>query len=68
MKNVLDVVEKIGSIVRSFNTNWKKGMDEINAEVMRTFSNFKQGTSILQVIKQELNSQSLFSQLRTVLS
>lgn len=43
------VVEKIAVIVRGFNANWKKAMDEINAEVLRTFNNFKQGTNILQV-------------------
>ena len=41
--------EKIGTIIRGFNTNWKKAMDDINSEVMRTFNNFKQGTNILQV-------------------
>ncbi|OWA52690.1 Vacuolar protein sorting-associated protein 52-like protein [Hypsibius exemplaris] len=40
--------KKIGSIIRGFNANWKKAMDDINAEVMRTFNNFKQGTNILQ--------------------
>ncbi|XP_055356610.1 vacuolar protein sorting-associated protein 52 homolog [Paramacrobiotus metropolitanus] len=40
--------KKIAGIVRGFNNNWKKAMDDINAEVLRTFNNFKQGTNILQ--------------------
>uniref|UniRef100_A0A914WYF7 Vacuolar protein sorting-associated protein 52 homolog n=2 Tax=Plectus sambesii TaxID=2011161 RepID=A0A914WYF7_9BILA len=40
--------EKVPNLVRSFSADWKKSIDQINQEVMRSFSNFKNGTNILQ--------------------
>jgi hypothetical protein len=35
--------------VRGFNNDWKRALEMINGEVMRAFTNFKNGTQILQV-------------------
>ena len=40
---------KITHIVRQFNADWKKAIEFLNQDVMRQFSNFKNGTHILQV-------------------
>ncbi|XP_054716270.1 vacuolar protein sorting-associated protein 52 homolog [Uloborus diversus] len=45
---------KVNSIVKSFNSGWKKAMDEINADIMTTFTNFKNGTNILQTALTQL--------------
>lgn len=39
---------KIPQLIRSFTNDWKKSLELINQEIMRTFSNFKNGQSILQ--------------------
>lgn len=36
-------------MVRGFNSDWKKSLESINNEVMKAFTNFKNGTAILQV-------------------
>lgn len=41
--------EHIHQIVKGFSNDWKKALDLINQDVMRTFTNFKNGTAILQV-------------------
>lgn len=41
--------EKVTGIVRSFSANWKKSIDAINKEILQSFTNFKNGTNILQV-------------------
>lgn len=46
--------EKILSLVRAFNTHWKKAVEEMNSEIMTSFSNFKNGTNILQVALTQL--------------
>ncbi|MFH4978802.1 hypothetical protein AB6A40_005511 [Gnathostoma spinigerum] len=40
--------EKVTGIVRSFSVEWKRSIDAINSEVVRSFTNFKNGTNILQ--------------------
>ncbi|XP_014674937.1 PREDICTED: vacuolar protein sorting-associated protein 52 homolog isoform X2 [Priapulus caudatus] len=40
--------KKVTMIVRSFNSDWKKAIDDLNQQVMTSFTNFKNGTSILQ--------------------
>ncbi|XP_065830309.1 vacuolar protein sorting-associated protein 52 homolog [Oscarella lobularis] len=35
-------------LVRGFSADWKRGIESIDQEVMRSFSNFKNGTAILQ--------------------
>jgi len=40
--------DKIEHIVRGFAADWKRAIESINQEVMRCFSNFRTGTSILQ--------------------
>ena len=36
-------------IVKGFSNDWKKPLDLFNQHIMRTFTNFKNGTAILQV-------------------
>ena len=40
---------RVGQIVRGFATDWKRGIEGINHDIMRSFSNLKNGTAILQV-------------------
>lgn len=39
---------RVERLVRGFATSWKKAIDQISGEVMRSFDNFKNGTQILQ--------------------
>ncbi|KAL5011476.1 hypothetical protein ScPMuIL_010027 [Solemya velum] len=39
---------RVQQIVRGFNNDWKKALEVINQDVMRAFTNFKNGTQILQ--------------------
>ncbi|XP_056012755.1 vacuolar protein sorting-associated protein 52 homolog isoform X3 [Ostrea edulis] len=39
---------RVQSIVRGFNSDWKRALELINGDVMRAFTNFKNGTQILQ--------------------
>lgn len=39
---------RVQQIVRGFNNDWKRALEMINGEVMRAFTNFKNGTQILQ--------------------
>ncbi|XP_037080746.1 vacuolar protein sorting-associated protein 52 homolog [Pollicipes pollicipes] len=39
---------RITTLVRSFAANWKKSLEDINNEIMRSFTNFRNGTNILQ--------------------
>ncbi|UYV71586.1 VPS52 [Cordylochernes scorpioides] len=41
--------KKVAPIIRGFNSSWKKSIEDINQEILRSFSNFKNGTNILQV-------------------
>ncbi|KAK0406157.1 hypothetical protein QR680_018400 [Steinernema hermaphroditum] len=38
----------ITDIVKAFGANWKKSIDAINREILTSFTNFKNGTNILQ--------------------
>ncbi|XP_005095273.1 vacuolar protein sorting-associated protein 52 homolog isoform X2 [Aplysia californica] len=40
--------KRVQQIVRGFNSDWKRALESINQEVMRAFTNFKNGTQILQ--------------------
>ena len=40
---------RVNQLVRGFNSEWKKAIEIINQDVMRSFTNFKNGTQILQV-------------------
>ncbi|CAN7983927.1 unnamed protein product [Ixodes pacificus] len=46
--------KKVTMLVRSFNTGWKKAIDDINHDIMQTFTNFKNGTNILQAALMQL--------------
>ncbi|ESN95051.1 hypothetical protein HELRODRAFT_102862 [Helobdella robusta] len=46
--------KRVVQLVRGFNSEWKKSIDSINQEIMRTFSNFKNGTQILQATLTQL--------------
>ncbi|XP_064616275.1 vacuolar protein sorting-associated protein 52 homolog [Liolophura sinensis] len=45
---------RVQQIVRGFNNDWKKAIDQINQEIMRSFTNFKNGTQILQAALTQL--------------
>ncbi|ESP04479.1 hypothetical protein LOTGIDRAFT_223857 [Lottia gigantea] len=40
--------KRVQMIVRGFNSDWKRALELINQDVMRAFTNFKNGTQILQ--------------------
>ena len=40
---------RVQQIVRGFNNDWKRALEVINQDVMRAFTNFKNGQQILQV-------------------
>uniref|UniRef100_A0AC34GWI9 Vacuolar protein sorting-associated protein 52 homolog n=1 Tax=Panagrolaimus sp. ES5 TaxID=591445 RepID=A0AC34GWI9_9BILA len=40
---------KVMQLVRSFGADWKRAIEAINHEILQSFTNFKNGTSILQV-------------------
>ncbi|XP_074653909.1 vacuolar protein sorting-associated protein 52 homolog [Tubulanus polymorphus] len=40
--------QRVTQLVRSFNGEWKKSIEIINQDVMTSFTNFKNGTQILQ--------------------
>ena len=40
---------RINQLVRGFAADWKHSIESLNQEVMKSFSNFKTGTYILQV-------------------
>lgn len=42
-------VDRVPNIIRSFNEGWKKSIEQLNSEIMQSFTNFKNGTIILQV-------------------
>ncbi len=35
-------------MIRGFAKDWKKSVDDLDAEVMHSFANFKNGTAVLQ--------------------
>eukprot|EP00095_Tigriopus_kingsejongensis_P003158 maker-scaffold791_size96783-snap-gene-0.31 protein:Tk03158 transcript:maker-scaffold791_size96783-snap-gene-0.31-mRNA-1 annotation:"vacuolar protein-sorting" len=41
-------LREVSSILRDFNVRWKKALDSINSEILSSFPNFKNGTTILQ--------------------
>ena len=47
----------VESIVRSFATNWKQGIEQINKNVLSYFSNFRNG---LEILKQCLTQMLLY--------
>jgi len=54
MDHLKNEAAKVNSLVKSFNGGWKRAMDEINADIMTTFTNFKNGTNILQAALTQL--------------
>lgn len=49
--------DRVVRLVRQFNATWKKATEDLNGEIMRSFSNFRNGTSILQVsVERETSS------------
>ena len=49
---------KVTQLVRGFNSDWKKAIELINQDVMRSFTNFKNGTQIMQVLMISLHYQN----------
>ncbi|KAI6173973.1 Vacuolar protein sorting-associated protein 52-like protein [Aphelenchoides besseyi] len=40
---------KVTAIIRAFATDWKRSIEAVNGEVLKSFTNFKNGTNILQM-------------------
>lgn len=51
--------KRIQQLVRGFAANWKKSIEELNEDVMQSFTNFKNGTAILQV-RERWKEEKLF--------
>ena len=45
--------DEVVRLVRGFASNWKGSIESLNHDVMRQFTNFRNGTSILQVGMQQ---------------
>ena len=41
--------KRLQQLVRGFATDWKKSIEVLNQDIMQSFTNFKNGTAILQV-------------------
>ncbi|KAG9510079.1 Vacuolar protein sorting-associated protein 52-like protein [Fragariocoptes setiger] len=41
---------KVTTLVKSFNSDWRKALDEISHEIMGSFSNFENGNNIQQAV------------------
>lgn len=42
-------IDKLTSVVQSFESKWKQAIESINSEIVKSFTDFKNGTNILQV-------------------
>ncbi|VDM83743.1 unnamed protein product [Strongylus vulgaris] len=51
--SIIDV-NKLTAVVQSFSANWRRSIDAINGEVVKSFTNFKNGTNILQAVFTQL--------------
>ncbi len=40
---------RIQQLVRGFSSDWKKSIEDLNQDIMHSFTNFRNGTTILQV-------------------
>jgi ribosome-binding ATPase YchF (GTP1/OBG family) len=40
---------KVTQIVRAFAAEWKRSIESINAKILQSFTNFKNGTKVLQI-------------------
>ncbi|RHY22316.1 hypothetical protein DYB32_009536, partial [Aphanomyces invadans] len=50
----VDTSSKVEKIVREFNAQWKAGIETIHANVMKYFSNFRNGMEILKQVLTQL--------------
>lgn len=46
--------KKIGPLIDSFNSNWRKALDELSKDVLSYFSNFENGNNIQQAAMAQL--------------
>nr|CDJ89851.1 Vps52 Sac2 domain containing protein [Haemonchus contortus] len=46
--------DKLTAVVQTFSANWRRSIDAINGEVVKSFTNFKNGTNILQAVFTQL--------------
>lgn len=44
---------RLQQLVRGFAADWKKSIETLNQDIMQSFTNFKNGTAILQVIRKK---------------
>ncbi len=58
-KDRIKVDEKrVQQLVRGFSNDWKRSIEDLNQDIMHSFSNFKNGTAILQVRPVESDSNN----------
>ena len=50
-KNYKNFKDHVNPLIKNFSNDWKKSLELINQEIMRSFTNFKNGQAILQVSK-----------------
>jgi len=53
----LEEFRQLEPIVKEFHAHWKRGIEEINVEVMKSFANFKNG---MEILKQTLTQLLLY--------
>ncbi|KFP06547.1 Vacuolar protein sorting-associated protein 52, partial [Calypte anna] len=48
MEKLLGKEARVTKLARGFSSTWKGAVEALSGDVMRSFSNFKNGTSIIQ--------------------
>ncbi|KAI2807176.1 Vacuolar protein sorting-associated protein 52 [Blomia tropicalis] len=41
--------QKVGDLIRGFNLNWRKSLEQVSRDIMASFTNFKNGNNIQQI-------------------
>lgn len=57
---------RITQLVRGFSATWKQSVEAMSRDVMRSFTNFKNGTSIIQVSRGPGNPHQRFEALEKI--
>lgn len=40
---------RVGDLIRNFNANWRKALEQVSRDIMASFTNFKNGNNIQQI-------------------
>ena len=41
--------QKVGDLIRGFNLNWRKSLEQVSRDIMASYTNFKNGNNIQQI-------------------